>query len=218
MFDLHALKTFGWSSGNVEARTDVEFVEQLMSVGRSLGLPTATRTGGRLYDTIRPTDRNLARACSLSRVFGLDEFPLHVDTAHWAIPCRFLLLGCYSATSGYTDTEMLDASALTFDVDEQDLLHNATFRIKTGRHSFFASIRCKSRPFIRFDPGCMYPMSSDGRAALSLFTKERWTGHIHRVTWRCKTAVLIDNWRMLHARSAVDSRDTDRVLFKVSIV
>jgi len=37
---------------------------------------------------------SVPRAGSLSSYFGLGPLPLHTDTAHWNVPCRYLALAC----------------------------------------------------------------------------------------------------------------------------
>ncbi|MDX0906352.1 hypothetical protein GOL75_14050 [Sinorhizobium medicae] len=72
----------------------------------------------------------------------------------------------------------------------------------------------RGQPFVRVDPGCMEPLSADGEAALQLFSNERASPHVQRITWNAGDVAVIDNWRMLHARAPVRSANSDRVLLR----
>jgi hypothetical protein len=76
----------GWFSCTLATRGAATFRGQLMALLQQLGSPVATRLGGEICETLRPTDASCAAPHSLSRIYSLGEFPLHVDTAHWLRP------------------------------------------------------------------------------------------------------------------------------------
>lgn len=211
------LKTTGWVSWELNGRTESEISECALATARLLGAPVPLRASGNVYQKLKPTIQSDANPNSLSRIFSLGEFPLHVDTAHWGTPCRFVILACIAPGSGERETLLLDTRRITLTTNEIDLLHSTPFRVVNGRNSFFAPILSPDRPFIRYDPGCMRPASADGERVRGFFALARWSQHIEAINWRPNQAVLIDNWRVLHGRSSATIPDTERTLLRVLI-
>src|SRR5688572_27137939 len=137
--NLSELSSAGWTSCALESHTEYQFIDDLLTLAAAVATPISVRSGG-FYEAVRPTPTNRSRKASLSRTFALDEFPFHADTAHWVVPCRYLVLGAFTPSN--TCTELVDTCDLRLSSRERDLLHSAVFRIKNGRASFFGSILC----------------------------------------------------------------------------
>ena len=73
------------------------------------------------------------------------------------------------------------------------------------------------RPFVRYDPGCMEPVSTDGPLALALLSRDMWPDHGEEFHWNQGKALIIDNWRVLHGRGETECDDRDRTLLRVYI-
>lgn len=182
-------------------------------VARKLGTPTRGRSHA-LVETLRPKLPGAAPVSSLSGKYGFKQFPFHVDGAHWAVPARFLVLACLRSDEQRTPTLLADRKALALAPDEEALLRSAVFLVRNGRNSFYASIITNGQSFARIDPGCMEPLSAEGEAALRLFSSERLAPHVQRIVWKAGDVAIIDNWRMLHARAPVQSKNSERILLR----
>lgn len=215
--EVAALETHGWTSRKISVDCESDLREQLLSLAVGLGTPTATRTGGCLCDTLLPTAGDAAKSRSLSKTHALGEFPLHIDTAHWLTPCRYVILACVSPGGGSRPTLLLDARRLPLNESQISLLHSTPLRVTNGRNSFFSTILSKTRPFVRFDPGCMTATTPDGGKALAVLERQNWPDYIETVQWKTGTVLVIDNWRMLHGRGHADCPDSDRKLLRISI-
>jgi alpha-ketoglutarate-dependent taurine dioxygenase len=215
--DGAVLESRGWVSFAMPSTTESDLREQLLALAISLGTPAATRSGGSLCDTLSPTEAAEAKPRSLSKVHAVGEFPLHIDTAHWLTPCRYVMLACVSPGSGCRSTLLMDTRRLPLNEHKSSLLHSTPLRVTNGRNSFFSTILSKARPFVRFDLGCMTATTTDGVKALAFLAKENWPDHIETVRWEAGTVVVIDNWRMLHGRGHADCPDADRKLLRISI-
>jgi hypothetical protein len=215
--DIAVLESCGWVSFTLVSSTESELRERLLAMASGLGGPAATRSGGSLCDTLLPMESDAAKPRSLSNVHAVGEFPLHVDTAHWLTPCRYIMLACVSPGSASRPTQLLDARRLPLNEHQSLLLHSTPLRVTNGRNSFFSTIFSKARPFVRFDPGCMKATTTGGGKALAILAKDNWPDHIQTVCWRAGTVVVIDNWRMLHGRGHADCPDADRKLLRISI-
>src|ERR1700679_2753734 len=65
--------------------------DSLFELARSLGNPIKTSSDEFLRELrVRPC--TIARPNTLSAMFGVGGFPLHTDTAFWALPARFLVM------------------------------------------------------------------------------------------------------------------------------
>lgn len=209
------LREWGWASWDLDTLGESEFISVLLAAARSLGRPVPHRTSGSLCQKLQPTDKRAANPRSLSRQYSIGEFPLHVDMAHWITPCRYVLLGCVDPGAGRRATTLLDVFRLNFPPAVMDLLYSAPFRVLNGRKSFFATIFSRDRAFIRFDPGCMAPISSEGSSAQEAILKN--SSNVESIAWRAGRVLLIDNWRVLHGRSGSVCGDGERILLRVLI-
>lgn len=76
-------------------------------------------------ELIRPMTREEASPSSLSASFGLSDFPLHCDAAHWQIPARYLALKCLDPGREPTGTKLLDTHAMTLSAAARSLARSA---------------------------------------------------------------------------------------------
>ena len=215
--DYAVLESRGWVSFKLSPSCESDFREQLLAFAAKLGIPTAVRSGGSLCDTLLPTAAAAAKPQSLSRIHAVGEFPLHMDTAHWVMPCRYVMLACDSPGSGNRPTLLLDTRQLPLNDQQIEVLQSTPLRVTNGRYSFFSTILSKSRPFVRFDPGCMTAANSNGDKALEVLGRHNWPDNIETVHWEAGAVLVIDNWRLLHGRGHADSPDSDRKLLRISI-
>lgn len=216
LLDTQELATQGWTiAGSSVTRAGLE--EAVERLARMLGTPVPSR-GRRLVQTLRPTPKQAAHPRSLSMLFGEGVFPLHIDTAHWTIPCRYIVLACGTADVHAARTRLLPITRLAFTNDEQSMLYSTVFRVRSGSRSFFATVASQERPFIRFDPGCMEPMCSNGLRVMTLLSAERWTDALETVPWEPGAIAVIDKWRVLHGRdSATGNESESRTLLRVLV-
>lgn len=217
VIDWTTLKTRGWTFVELGGVSESDLREQLFALAAKFGTPTATRSFGDFCDLLIPTHAHAARSRSLSRLYSLGEFPLHSDTAHWPTPCRYLMLACASTGNGSRPTFLLDTRTLSITNWEHSLLHTAPLRVRNGRNSFFSTILSNSRSFVRFDPGCMTPTTSNSAEALAIFSRRKWTAEVETVDWKAGLVLILDNWRVLHGRGRSDSSDADRKLLRVLV-
>ena len=171
----------------------------------------------RSIQSLSPLPRSTAKPQSLSGRYGLDNFPLHCDTSHWSIPCRFVVLACVNPGEHSAQTALLQMSAVAMSSLERALAHSSVFLIRNGRRSFYSTVFSSTRTFARMDPGCMIPLNSDGRHVMALFDYQRNLQRVSTVAWHPGDIVVIDNWRCLHGRvGAVGAADT-RLLLRMLI-
>jgi Taurine catabolism dioxygenase TauD, TfdA family len=173
--------------------------ERVQKTAEKLGAIERGR-GQQLVESIVPQTPDTAYAGSLSKKYGLEPLPLHTDTAHWPIPCRYLVIGCADAGPTPTPTVLLDVRRIRLSKLEASACDSAVFLIRNGRRSFYGHVRDRDRAFIRIDPGCMTPLACDGEIALSAFSVARNESVLYRHDWKPGEILVIDNWRVVHGR------------------
>jgi hypothetical protein len=215
--DTSVLKAHGWVSFALSSFHESHMRDQLLGLATGLGTPVATRPGGRLCDTLLPTEADAAKPHSLSKIHAVGEFPFHIDTAHWLTPCRYVMLACVSPGSGCRPTLLLDTRQTQLNEHQASLLHSTPLRVTNGRNSFFSTILSKMRAFVRLDSGCMTATTPDGAEALAIFSKGN-SADIKTIHWEAGMVLVIDNWRLLHSRGHAYGSDSDRKLLRISIL
>ena len=128
--DLARLNSRGWVSLNVPWSCESEFRERLYAIATGIGVPVATRPGSTFCDTLVPTKSANARARSLSKIYDVGEFPLHVDTAHWLTPCRYIVLACIEPGYGNPATLLMDTHQIQLNDSQMALLHGCAYHAR----------------------------------------------------------------------------------------
>lgn len=190
----------GWSTDRVA----VELGEVMLS------------WGGKLVQDLTPKATSTPN--TYSGLFGLDSFPFHTDLAHWPIPPRYLLLRCIR---GYADvpTMILDGRTIVSKIGAE-LMGRALVRARRPLSGEVRMLRLLQSngadEIIRWDTEYLKPASHVGKLVFSTIqsiVKEATA--MPAVMVDDGDVVVIDNWRMLHARPAIEPNRRDRKLQRV---
>jgi alpha-ketoglutarate-dependent taurine dioxygenase len=209
------LSQIGWVKVTTPEFLDLD--RCLVKIAMTLGEPKRLRNSSEIVQKLAPTLASNAHPNSLSAQYSFGNFPMHMDTAHWSSPCRYVILGCSNVASGERRTRLLDFRSLSISESERALLYSTPFRVVNGRHSFYSNVLSSQREFIRYDPGCMAPTCSSGTQVFKVFSEERWNNQIEEIKWKPGTVLIIDNWRVLHGRGCASQDDGDRLLHRVLV-
>lgn len=163
-----------------------------------------------------PIDQNVAPPNTYSGIFGRDRFPFHTDLAHWRDPPRYLMLRC---VKGYLDipTPVIDGHDLVQAIGP-DLLNRALVKPRRPRGGSFSMLTLREpegdRPaLIRWDEVYLKPASKLGEQAISRMKVEIDRRQaIENALVQPGDMMIIDNWRMLHARAPVPAEREDRMI------
>lgn len=214
---LDQLEKQGWSEFSVEVDTD------LVELAKSIGQPVRSRMDGPLLDRLTPKPETSAHPRSMSAVHGLGPFPFHTDAAYMRLPPRYMLMRLAAGAVSDRATLLCPFSELPLSRDDIRLLRNDVWLVDGGRGPFYSTILnetvSRGGSILRLDPCCMRPAAPSFAKSFEVLSRaiERVTPH--SVAWTPGRALLIDNWRVLHARaSAVDATAVSRrVLERVLI-
>lgn len=186
-------------------------VEIANEIGQSL-----TPWEGGLVQELVP--RAAATPNTYSGIYGLDRFPFHTDLAHWRLPPRYFLLRC---VTGYADapTLLLDGQTI-LDAVTLDILTRAIFKPRRPREGELQLLRlCEftDRGYrFRWDDVFLKPASRIGEVAGRLVREQFPICEPLTIALaRAGDTLLIDNWRMLHARSPIPAECEDRRIQRI---
>jgi len=211
-----SLRKNGWAASTCCDGAVSILKDRVLEISGGLG-NVVPGLGGALVETIAPRSQENARPASLSRKFGYGALPLHCETAHWIVPCRYIVLGCLEVGCVDTPTILLDGSDLDFSNEERLLARSATFLVRNGARSFYASLIDNHRAFVRIDPGCMEPIGGAGVEAMALYCYERHRRKAVSFSWNTGEILIIDNWRVLHGRGNRQPADLNRRLLRAYV-
>jgi hypothetical protein len=202
--ELTTLRAHLINRGWAELSADQPF--DLVNVGRTLGTPVPSRLGQSLLDTLVPTVPEQARRRSMSAFFGLGSFPFHTDSANRILPPRYVILRMKRGFESEIATLISDFRGLGLSEKAIQLMKREVWLAHGGPRPFLASILSSPSKtfhsfFIRFDPCCMKVAHNTFGISGEILKNACNTNHF-RYVWRRNRILILDNWRMLHAREA----------------
>lgn len=209
------LATVGWC--------EVEVSDQpaFLGLADQLGRRIPSWRGGTTVDRLTVRRSDDAPANSFSHIFGEGAFPFHTDMARHACPPRYIIMRLGSTSDNVRPTLLIDFQRLSLSAAEKQALKSEVWIVK-GRPAFVASVitDCGVTPsLVRYDPVCMRPATKDAAAADKCIQNSLRIEAAVSYGWRQHRALIIDNWRVLHARPGdFEADDNCRVLERVQVV
>ncbi len=163
-----------------------------------------------------PIGQHDAAPNTYSGIFGRDQFPFHTDLAHWRDPPRYLMLRC---VKGYADipTPVIDGHDLVQAIGT-DLLNRALVKPRRPRGGSFSMLTLREpegnrAALLRWDEVYLKPASKIGEQAFARIKVEIDSRNaIENTLTEPGDTLIIDNWRMLHARAPVPAGREDRLI------
>jgi hypothetical protein len=213
---LDEVRENGWLRATFN-KSENDLAAEILRLAQQIGKPIPGRRG-RIIEALVPLPPKLAAVSSLSKLYGLEAFPIHTDGAHKPVPPRFIILACANPGTTPAPTVLGRLRDLALLDSERECLGTAVFLIRNGRRSFYSTILDSSRSFIRFDQGCMVPTCPKGTKTLHTITSRGNDFAANLIFWNPWDVLIVDNWNVLHGRgfqSGVTS--SDRLLLRVSI-
>ena len=188
------------------------------SVGTVVDIPTLLRSEIPVVQTLKPRTKAISSPNRYSGEYGLSEFPLHTDLAHWARPPRYFMLRCRNGSQS-VDTRLLAASVLLSVLDITTLRRAL---VRPRRASGDAPLTLLPLMFrqegvlgFRWDPLFLVPMNEPANRVAETMRSQSWDQSKCLALVEPGDTLLVDNWRILHGRSEVSPADADRRIERV---
>lgn len=161
---------------------------------------------GRVQSLV-PKEVSEAHPNTYSGNFGVAEFPLHTDLAHWAAPPRFVALRCITGVQSVA-TRLFDGHVLV-EYFGQDLLRAILVKPRRPMHNrlqllqLLQRVRSSDSYLLRWDSVYLQPASAKSRKlsqeVAAFLASAKFVEF--KLLERGDT-LIIDNWRCLHGRDS----------------
>lgn len=184
-------------------------LEILELLGKAVTLP-----GGKPVHRLRP--QNCAPPNTYSGIFGFDAFPLHTDLAHWYLPPRYLMLRCVRGFDAVT-TLFLDGQKIVAEIGET-VLSRALVNPRRPISGKRPLLRLYQRKrggvsLLRWDEIFICPATVAGEIGVRKLKRFLANVKCTRISLSSPgDTLVVDNWRMLHGRSAIPDKCATRVI------
>ena len=160
--------------------------------------------------SINTSTQHQSPVTTLSGLYGDGCFPYHSDYSFVVVPPRFIILTNESSRCFARRTFIA-----TFESIPQDIITilQAAQWLLTSRHGAFllSSIQLTSLGTIfRWDTDFLTPYNQAARQSI-LFLPSYFERVKDVFEWQQRSALLIDNWRCVHARGGMVSGDDDMI-------
>ena len=185
------------------------------AVAGAVGVPVALGSKGAVH-VLTPASENERLPNSYSGLYGFGPFPMHTDLAHHRLPPRYFMLRCCIPAKG-VGTTLIDSTDILATVGTS-LLSRALVQPRRPRAGVRPLLRLfdPAHGLFRWDIEFLRPASDAGKQAVSAVADALEGQERTQLELACRGDLLvIDNWRMVHGRTAVTSvgrcRRIDRV-------
>ncbi|MDH5326952.1 MAG: hypothetical protein OEZ58_08765 [Gammaproteobacteria bacterium] len=207
------LRADGWVEFN-----DIPSIQSVVCLAREFG-EIIPHPDGKDFNIVTPKQKNAAYPGTLSNLHGFDEFPLHTDTAFWPVPARYLVLAMLNKNSYSSNVVNANKVFESLDHDVRKAARDAVFKVHTPLGDFDASAIFEESGEIgfRFNACCMTPANVTAKSFLVAFDHALRCTTPNTLQWTGSKAVIIDNWKVLHGRSAIRDFLTERKLIRIYV-
>ncbi len=167
-------------------------------------------------DVLTPKEKTPYQLNRYHGNYGFEEYPAHTDLAHWFIPPRYLLLRAITGTSS-VKTFIYSTKALS-DLLPSSLADRALFFPRAARTVTALPFRIpRSDEFtVRCDSLFTQPANIEAMHCMEILQSDSFLSTRKSVTLAdSRHAIVIDNWRCLHGRSAVQISDRNRTIERI---
>jgi L-asparagine oxygenase len=184
--------------------------ESLGNVLRIPGIPVVQR--------ICPKPKEMSSPNLYSGNYGLGQFPLHTDLAHWYLPPRYLVLRCIRPATGVLTVVEHHASALAG--ISPIAIRRALYRPRRKSSGKICLLRLMqpfgTRVIFRWDPLFITPANNDATEIANYLRSHQLDRCANRFCFnQSSDTLLIDNWTTLHGRTSVSQADLGRIVERV---
>lgn len=185
-----------------DVRSRAELIELAKSVGEIRPHPN-----GEDIFTLKSSDGRKSLPGTLSKIYGLSEFPFHTDTAFWGVPARYVVMGMFRKSQCTTNYISLSDIAGVVSSDFRAEAEKSIYLVKTFEGCKYTSpVFCRNGVLgIRFDPNVMEPANGHAKKFHGELLAAVDAIEPRKVHWDGNKAIVFDNWKNLHSRSAVNN-------------
>lgn len=207
-----SLKKKGWTEFK-SGSTDSELISIASNIGEITKHPN-----GQCVFSLKPKLANDAVKGTFSNMHGLNDFPLHTDTAFYKKPARYILMHSVNPSNCNTTLLLKNSFWDLMTTAEKTKAERAIYLVKTNQEKFYTSFifRENNESGFKYDPSCMFPVNKYAKEFDSLFNNIILDIPLIDIKWSGNKTIIIDNWNILHGRKSAKN-DIQRELKRIYI-
>jgi len=177
-------------------------------------------SGIRKLQTLKPKTRSPDLRNQYSGSYGLGDFPLHSDLAHWNIPPHYLLMRCIEGAADVL-THLLPIEILKERIDDHILMSAMVVPRRKSKSQTICPLQVAYKRDgahgIRWDSLFLQPINEAGRKFAQLMKSTPWSamGMYSLCLANPGDTLVIDNMKMLHGRSSVPETSQGRIVERI---
>jgi alpha-ketoglutarate-dependent taurine dioxygenase len=192
-----------------EIKDDRDYIELALTYGT----PIKSRADGSFIDTLIAVESNQVEKDSLSKRYGLDEFPIHTDCAYLKTPPKYILLRYVGSLENPTPTIVVNFDKSKLSDDEIDFIHNTIWFVKSKEIGFYSPIFKDG--ILRYDKEVMKMANPNKDKMIVILDRmERF-----EIKWSKNKVAVINNHSVLHFRPQIKKEENNRrILQRINIL
>lgn len=204
-----------------EFQPGLSTIEVASRLGTVMGVEELLPSSGiSTVQRLNPRPSSEVRENQYSGHYGLGEFPMHTDLAHWAVPPRYFILRCVVPADDVC-TRILPWVNVTPALGAINM-RKAVFAGRKKRIGCSGLVRALMDvggiEVRRWDRVFLIALNDHARNLARLMSEPRWNETATAIQFRKPgDTLVIDNWRVLHGRSSVTKESTSRLVERVYI-
>jgi L-asparagine oxygenase len=177
-----------------------------------------TLPGLREVQELTPRDSAESPPNIYSGNFGYEPFPFHTDLAHWSLPPRYLVLRCIEGTKEVR-TSLIESKFIVQSFGKDVLCRTLAMpRRPIGMKRSLLRLleRCSQSEWrFRWDSIFIVPATKNSNTIFAAVGESlRSAAPLEFLLEKPGDTLIVDNWRMLHARSAVPVNQRNRKIHR----
>ena len=151
--------------------TEVEDDQGFIELALKFGTPIKSREQGNIIDNLVSVKSSIVEKDSLSKRYGLEEFPSHTDCAYLKTPPKYIFLRYVGNIVNPTATGIVEFDLQRVFPSELDFLLRKIWFVKAKQGGFYSTILKDG--MIRYDPEVMRMVNSDENKMIKIIGLKR---------------------------------------------
>lgn len=179
----------------------------------NFGTPTKSRQNGSFIDTLIAGETNKVKKDSLTKRYGLEEFPIHTDCAYLKVPPKYIILRYIGNIEYPTPSVVVHFDKLKLSEDEMDFIQKTIWFVKSKNIGFYSPILKDG--ILRYDKEIMKMANPTEDKMIKILAKMKRTD-IH---WFKNKVIVINNHNDLHFRPKIKLEENNkRIIQRINII
>ncbi len=195
------------------SETEIKDDKDFVKLALTYGTPIKSRESGNFIDTLVAVHSNQVKKDSLSKRYGLDEFPIHTDCAYLKLPPKYILLRYIGSIENPTPTIVVHFDESKLSDEEKDFIQRIIWFVKSKDNGFYSPILKDG--ILRYDKEVMKMANPNEDKMIEILAKMDRT----EIKWTKNKVAVINNHSVLHFRPQTrDEENNKRVLQRINII